>query len=200
MVPSGASFVPALAQTDICRTCVEDTFLGGSIATRFWNRRDISSFHLEKLYQYQHPRHVAQFDAVVNEVDSIGYWVSRRWLKGAHRLSFHTNTNRIVILNPMQIGDNRNRRCTRQLKATPLQTRKVSEIMSCANMAVWRSTFPPEYAFRRRCADKHYAQAVFLRPSGLHIAQDTLPIMVNLVRYCRPMYCVCCCRRELQPG
>ena len=88
IVPSGASFVPALAPTDICRTCVEDTFLGGFITSRFWNRRDITSFQLEKLYQYQHPRHVAQFDAVVNEVDSIGHWVSRRWLKGAYRLFF----------------------------------------------------------------------------------------------------------------
>jgi len=160
IVPSGVSFVPALAPTDICRTCVEDTFLGGFITSRFWNRRDISSFHLEKLYQYQHPRHVAQFDAVENEVDSIGYWVSRRWLKGTYSF-FYIQMNRVVMLNPMQIGDNRNRRCTRHLKATPLQTRKVSEIMSCANMAVWRSTFLPEHAFRRRCANKHDPQAVF---------------------------------------
>lgn len=160
IVPSGASFVPALAPTDICRTCVEDTFLGGFITSRFWNRRDITLFHLEKLYQYQHPRHVAQFDAVVNEVDSIGHWVSRRWLKGAYRLFFYIHTNRIVMSNPMQIGDNRNRRCTRHLKMTPLQTRKVSEIMSCVNMAVWRSTFPPEHAFRWRCANQHYAQAM----------------------------------------
>lgn len=38
--------------------------------------------YLEKLYQYEHPRHVAQFDAVVNEADSIGYWISRHWVKG----------------------------------------------------------------------------------------------------------------------
>jgi hypothetical protein len=42
----------------------------------------MSSCFLEKLYQYEHPRHVAQFDAVVNEVDFIGYWISRYWMKG----------------------------------------------------------------------------------------------------------------------
>jgi hypothetical protein len=42
----------------------------------------MSSCFLEKLYQYEHPRHVAQFDAVVNEVDFIGYWISRHWVKG----------------------------------------------------------------------------------------------------------------------
>jgi hypothetical protein len=42
----------------------------------------MSSYFLEKLYQYEHPRHVAQFDAVVNEVDFIGYWISRYWVKG----------------------------------------------------------------------------------------------------------------------
>jgi hypothetical protein len=43
--------------------------------------------HLEKLYQYEHPRHVAQFDAVVNEADSIGYWISRHWVKGTRHSS-----------------------------------------------------------------------------------------------------------------
>lgn len=42
----------------------------------------MSSCFLEKLYQYAHPRHVAHFDAVVNEVDFIGYWISRHWVKG----------------------------------------------------------------------------------------------------------------------
>jgi hypothetical protein len=42
----------------------------------------MSSCFLEKLYQYEHPRHVAQFDAVVNEVDFIGHWISRHWVKG----------------------------------------------------------------------------------------------------------------------
>ena len=42
----------------------------------------MSSCFVEKLYQYEHPRHVAQFDAVVNEVDFIGHWISRHWVKG----------------------------------------------------------------------------------------------------------------------
>ncbi|KAH9954829.1 hypothetical protein BJV74DRAFT_891746 [Russula compacta] len=62
ILPSGASFEPILEPTDICRKCVEDIFL-------------------EKLYQYEHPRHVAQFDTIVNEADSIGYWISRHWVK-----------------------------------------------------------------------------------------------------------------------
>ncbi|KAF8503303.1 cysteine proteinase [Russula emetica] len=62
ILASGASFEPKLEPTDVCRKCVEDTFL-------------------EKLYQYEHPRHVAQFDAVVNEVDFVGYWISRHWVK-----------------------------------------------------------------------------------------------------------------------
>jgi len=56
----------------------------------------MSPYHLEKLYQYQHPRHVAQFDAVLNEADSIGYWVSRHWLRGECRSS--VQANRILIL------------------------------------------------------------------------------------------------------
>ncbi|KAI0306325.1 hypothetical protein B0F90DRAFT_1688970 [Multifurca ochricompacta] len=62
IVASGASFVPKLEPRDICRKCVEGIFL-------------------EKLYQYEHPRHVSQFDAVVSETDSRGYWVSRHWVK-----------------------------------------------------------------------------------------------------------------------
>jgi hypothetical protein len=55
----------------------------------------MSSCFLEKLYQYEHPRHVAQFDAVVNEVDFVGYWISRHWVKGtfALRLSERTCSN-----------------------------------------------------------------------------------------------------------
>ncbi|KAH9993782.1 cysteine proteinase [Russula vinacea] len=62
ILASGASFEPALEPTDVCHKCLEATFL-------------------EKLYQYEHPRHVAQFDAVVNEADSIGHWISRHWVK-----------------------------------------------------------------------------------------------------------------------
>ena len=60
----------------------------------------MSSCFLEKLYQYEHPRHVAQFDAVVNEVDFIGYWISRHWVKGTfvlrlfgHAVIFFKNFN-----------------------------------------------------------------------------------------------------------
>ncbi|KAI9508309.1 cysteine proteinase [Russula earlei] len=62
ILASGASFCPTLEPTDICRKCVEGTFL-------------------EKLYQYEHPKVVAQFDAVVNDADSVGYWISRHWVK-----------------------------------------------------------------------------------------------------------------------
>ncbi|KAI0293067.1 hypothetical protein BC826DRAFT_1016774 [Russula brevipes] len=67
ILASGASFDPTLEPTDICHNCVEGTFL-------------------EKLYQYEHPRHVAQFDAVVNEADAVGYWVSRHWVKDWRQL------------------------------------------------------------------------------------------------------------------
>ncbi|KAH9173623.1 cysteine proteinase [Lactarius sanguifluus] len=62
ILASGSSFFPKLEPGDICRECVEDIFLA-------------------KLYQYEHPRHVAEFDAVSNEADAPGYWISRHWVK-----------------------------------------------------------------------------------------------------------------------
>ena len=98
VLASGASFDPTLEPTDVCRTCVEDTFLGGSITSQFWDRGNMGLHHLEKLYQYQHPMHVAQFDAVMKEVDSIGYWVSRLWMKGVYRSSVQANRILMLIL------------------------------------------------------------------------------------------------------
>ncbi|KAH9981004.1 hypothetical protein BGW80DRAFT_1267806 [Lactifluus volemus] len=62
ILATGVSFIPQLEPRDICRHCVEDVFR-------------------EKLYQYEHPRHVAQFDAIVNKADSPGYWISKHWVK-----------------------------------------------------------------------------------------------------------------------
>ncbi|KAJ7632814.1 cysteine proteinase [Roridomyces roridus] len=56
-------FSPDLTSNDICRTCVEETFL-------------------EKLYQKQHPALVDSFDAVYNvNLDLGSYWISRSWLR-----------------------------------------------------------------------------------------------------------------------
>ncbi|KAI0273307.1 cysteine proteinase [Gloeopeniophorella convolvens] len=63
ILPSGISFAPELEPTDVCRQCVEEAFQ-------------------EKLYQYEHPRNVAQFDRVSNDSEpGVGYWVSKHWLK-----------------------------------------------------------------------------------------------------------------------
>ncbi|KAG2750640.1 cysteine proteinase [Suillus brevipes Sb2] len=48
---------------DVCEICVRESFI-------------------EKLYQVEHPRLVAQFDAVCDEtLDQPGYWISKNWLK-----------------------------------------------------------------------------------------------------------------------
>ena len=42
-----------------------------------------SSYLIERLYQIQHPRIVAQFDKVCDvEADDVGFWISKVWLKG----------------------------------------------------------------------------------------------------------------------
>ncbi|KAJ7444900.1 hypothetical protein FB451DRAFT_1343700 [Mycena latifolia] len=56
-------FSPNLTSADICRTCVEESFL-------------------ERLYQHQHPRVVDEFDAVCNVNVELGsYWISKPWVK-----------------------------------------------------------------------------------------------------------------------
>lgn len=45
-----------------------------------------SDFEEEKLYQIDHPRAVSQFDQVADAgVDSVGYWVSKLWLRGVYK-------------------------------------------------------------------------------------------------------------------
>ncbi|KAF8257436.1 hypothetical protein EI94DRAFT_1758186 [Lactarius quietus] len=72
ILASGSSFCPKLEPGDVCRECVDGIF------------------H-EKLYQYQHPRHVTEFDSVSKEADSSGYWISRHWVKDwrQHRPKMH---------------------------------------------------------------------------------------------------------------
>ncbi|KAJ6525652.1 hypothetical protein B0H19DRAFT_585928 [Mycena capillaripes] len=56
-------FDPNLTSSDICRTCVEESFL-------------------ERLYAKQHPTHVAKFEAACNVDPDLGsYWVSKPWIK-----------------------------------------------------------------------------------------------------------------------
>ncbi|KAF7338128.1 hypothetical protein MVEN_02037600 [Mycena venus] len=56
-------FDPNLTPGDICRSCVEESFL-------------------EKLYAKEHPVHVSKFDATCQDgLDHGGYWISRLWLK-----------------------------------------------------------------------------------------------------------------------
>ncbi|TFY67092.1 hypothetical protein EVG20_g4062 [Dentipellis fragilis] len=58
----GCIFQPELSPEDVCEECVRDIFI-------------------EKLYQYEHPKRVAEFDAVREAADSGNYWVSKAWLK-----------------------------------------------------------------------------------------------------------------------
>lgn len=54
---------PVCQVHDVCEICVRESFI-------------------EKLYQVEHPRLVAQFDAVCDETpDQPGYWISKNWLK-----------------------------------------------------------------------------------------------------------------------
>jgi hypothetical protein len=89
VLATGASFVPTLEPKDICRKCVEEVFLGEFMVSilRFRDRDNVIIAIPEKLYQYEHPRNVAQFDAIVNEANSLGYWISRHWVKGAYHPS-----------------------------------------------------------------------------------------------------------------
>ncbi|KAG2041623.1 cysteine proteinase [Suillus americanus] len=54
---------PVYQVHDVCEICVRESFI-------------------EKLYQVEHPRLVAQFDAVCDETpDQPGFWISKNWLK-----------------------------------------------------------------------------------------------------------------------
>ncbi|KAJ7724461.1 hypothetical protein DFH07DRAFT_854832 [Mycena maculata] len=55
-------FNPKLTSHDICRACVEESFL-------------------EKLYRAQHSLHVADFDACNTDIDLGSYWISKPWLR-----------------------------------------------------------------------------------------------------------------------
>ncbi|KAF8212019.1 hypothetical protein K438DRAFT_1223096 [Mycena galopus ATCC 62051] len=56
-------FDPHLTSSDICRPCVEESFL-------------------EKLYGKEHPIHTSKFDAACQADDEQGsYWISKSWLK-----------------------------------------------------------------------------------------------------------------------
>ncbi|KAG1827163.1 cysteine proteinase [Suillus subaureus] len=60
----GESEISPVCQVyNVCEICVRESFI-------------------EKLYQVEHPRLVAQFDAVCDETpDQPGYWISKNWLK-----------------------------------------------------------------------------------------------------------------------
>ncbi|KAF7363613.1 hypothetical protein MSAN_01018400 [Mycena sanguinolenta] len=56
-------FDPNLTSSDICRPCVEDSFL-------------------EKLYLKEHPIHVSNFEAASpNDLEHGSFWISKPWLK-----------------------------------------------------------------------------------------------------------------------
>ncbi|KAJ7087835.1 hypothetical protein C8R44DRAFT_28584 [Mycena epipterygia] len=60
---TNCAFDPNLTSGDICRTCVEESFL-------------------ERLYHTQHPLLVAEFQSVCGiDTEGSGYWISRLWLK-----------------------------------------------------------------------------------------------------------------------
>lgn len=64
LVEFGESEIYPVCQVqNVCEICVRESFV-------------------EKLYQVEHPRLVAQFDAVCDETpDQPGYWISKNWLK-----------------------------------------------------------------------------------------------------------------------
>ncbi|KAL4067914.1 hypothetical protein J3A83DRAFT_4097639 [Scleroderma citrinum] len=54
---------PVRSPSDVCEVCVRESFM-------------------ERLYQIQHPRTVAQFDKVCDvKADEVGFWLSKAWLK-----------------------------------------------------------------------------------------------------------------------
>ncbi|TFY82365.1 hypothetical protein EWM64_g1642 [Hericium alpestre] len=55
-------FKPEMTPDDVCETCVRNMFV-------------------EKLYQFEHPKHVAQFDEVREMLDDGAYWISKQWVK-----------------------------------------------------------------------------------------------------------------------
>ncbi|KAJ7940429.1 hypothetical protein B0H13DRAFT_2648065 [Mycena leptocephala] len=56
-------FDPILTSADICRPCVEESFL-------------------ERLYAKQHPTHVSKFEATCNiDLELGSYWISKPWVK-----------------------------------------------------------------------------------------------------------------------
>ncbi|KAJ6497048.1 hypothetical protein C8R47DRAFT_1184375 [Mycena vitilis] len=56
-------FNPILTSTDICRSCVEESFI-------------------ERLYGKRHPVHASELDAVCNvDIDLGSYWISKSWLR-----------------------------------------------------------------------------------------------------------------------
>ncbi|THH17534.1 hypothetical protein EW146_g3292 [Bondarzewia mesenterica] len=55
-------FFPEMTPEDVCEICVETIFM-------------------EKLYQYEHPKQVAQFDELLGMTGSGSYWISKHWLR-----------------------------------------------------------------------------------------------------------------------
>lgn len=60
--------------------------MGNAVHDNFLVRNSL--FSIERLYQIQHPRMVAQFDKVCDvKADEVGFWLSKAWLKGDLRLN-----------------------------------------------------------------------------------------------------------------
>lgn len=49
-----------------------------------WTGAD-TGWIIEKLYQYEHPKLVSEFEAVMKPMEGQGwYWISTKWLRGAY--------------------------------------------------------------------------------------------------------------------
>lgn len=71
---------------DVCEICVRESFMGNVVHHVFLFRNSLYS--IERLYQIQHPRMVAQFDKVCDvKADEVGFWLSKAWLRGDSRLN-----------------------------------------------------------------------------------------------------------------
>jgi hypothetical protein len=82
MVDSSYPF-PFLTVNHVCEDCVKVNFAGNFLSFYYYFTVTYSVPRLERLYQIEHPQIVAQFDEVnLMEEDSIGYWISKVWLKG----------------------------------------------------------------------------------------------------------------------
>jgi len=86
----------------------------------------------ERLYQIEHPRLVAQFDAVCDDSpDEPGFWLSKVWLKGTS--AFAQSLCNVSLICP-QTGDYRSPKCIRHSKEMHLPMPPSTSGMSCANM------------------------------------------------------------------